>query len=96
MSLQSLADQTHFGRYRIVYLWPESDQAHCYWYSIVCGFFLACEDFGRMFDDSFHATAFLLLLLLFCFVFQEEFRSRTLMARRAETPVTECFLTSCV
>ena len=33
------------------------------------GFFLACEDFGRMFDRSFYACAFLSFLLPFSFFF---------------------------
>ena len=33
----------------------------------VAGFFLACDDFGRMFDNSFPACAFLLVCLFVCF-----------------------------
>ena len=33
---------------------------------VVVGFFLACEDFGKMFDNSFSATAF---FVFFVFVF---------------------------
>ena len=28
-----------------------------------CGFFLTCEDFGRMFDNSFPARSFFVLFL---------------------------------
>ena len=61
------------------------------------GFFLDCEDFGRMFDHSFPACAFLFLF------FKVENRLRTLIsllgqdqstvAQRAETTVAECSLT---
>ena len=62
------------------------------------GFFLACEDLGRMFDHSAPACAF--------FFFLVDISSRTLIpllcqdqstvAQRAETTVAECSLTSCV
>ena len=64
---------------------------------VVVAFFLACEDFGRMFDHSFPACAFF---------FKVEISSRTLIplfrqgsvpvAKRAEKTVTEYSLTSCV
>ena len=71
-------------------------------------FFLACEEFGRMFDHSFLACAFflLLILLLLLFLFKwrllrtHKFRSlcqdQCTVAQRAETTVAESFLTSCV
>ena len=60
--------------------------------------FLACEDFGRMFDKV------ILACVSFSFFFKVEINSRTLIplfrpgsvAQRAETTVTECSLTSCV
>ena len=66
-------------------------------FSVVCiaGFFLTSEDLGRMF--TFPAWTF-------CFVFEVEISSRTLIltlgqdqstvAQRAETTVAECSLTS--
>ena len=75
-------------------------------FKMVCGdggggFFLACENFGRMFDNSFSTYDFFLLLLFF----KVEISLRKLiplcqdqstMAQRAETTVTEGSLTSCV
>ena len=60
---------------------------------------LECEEFGRMFDHSIPVRVFFL---------EEEISSRTLIphlyprisqstvAQRAETTVSECFLTNCV
>ena len=49
-------------------LWTVECHYLCIFYSncvVVVGFFLACEDFGRMFNNSFPAC---MLLLLFCFL----------------------------
>ena len=64
------------------------------------GSFLACEDFGRMFDQSFPACAF------FFFFFEVKISTRTnstvlgqdqsTVAQPAETTVAECSMTSCV
>ena len=43
-------------------------------HNVVVGFFLACEDFGRMFDNSSPACAF-----FFLFSFKVEISSRTLI-----------------
>ena len=68
------------------------------------GLFLACEDFGRMFDNLFSASA--LFFFFFCYFSEVEISSRTLIplfgqdqstvTQRAETTVTECSLTSCM
>ena len=71
------------------------------------GLFLACEDFGRMFDNLFSASAlFFFFLFFFCYFSEVEISSRTLIplfgqdqstvTQRAETTVTECSLSSCV
>ena len=67
-------------------------------------FFLACEDFGTMFDYSFPSCAF---FFFFFFFNKVEISSRTLIplfrpgsvhvaAQRAEMTVAKCSLTSCV
>ena len=71
------------------------------------GFFLSCEDFGRMFDLSFPAYAFFFscsclffVLFLFVFCFEVEINSpcqdQYTMSQRAETTVAEYSLTICV
>ena len=64
--------------------------------------FLACGDFGRMFDNSFSACAFFVFCFcLFVCFFEVKISSRTLIplfcqdqstvAQRTETTVTEIF-----
>ena len=62
------------------------------------GFFLACENFGRMFDNSFPACAFFfflsvissrILIPLLC-------QDQSTVVQRAETTVTEYSRASCV
>ena len=62
------------------------------------GFFLACEDLGRMLDHSFPAYAlFFLKWRLACpHLFNSLRQDQSTVVQRAETTVTECSLTSCV
>ena len=82
-SLQARYWNTGYLRYKVLF-------------KRVGGCILACEDFGRMLDHSFPTCTF----------FKVETSSRTLIllcrpdqstvAKRAETTVAECSLTSCV
>ena len=66
------------------------------------GFFLPCQDFGRMFDNLFLDWAFFFFFLFF----KVEIRSRTLIplfrpgsvysSSSSEKTVAECSVTSCV
>ena len=47
------------------------------WLAYGCGFFLACEDFGKMFEHLFPACGFFLVCFV-CF-FEVEISSRTLI-----------------
>ena len=65
------------------------------------GFFLVCEDFGRMFDNSFPACAFF-FLFFFCkcrlahtHLFHSLGQDQSTVAQQAETTVTKCSLASC-
>ena len=71
------------------------------------GSFLACEDFGRMFDHSFLGCAFFFLYFFFFFFFLKLRLARahyfhslsqdqSTVAQQAETTVAECSLTSFV
>ena len=57
------------------------------------GFFLACEDLGRMFNKSFPACAFFFLKWRLARSYSSR-QDQSTVARRAETTVTERFLTS--
>ena len=59
------------------------------------GFFLACEDFGRMFNNSFPACAFFKWRLACARQFHALVQDQSTVAQRAETTVTKCSLTSC-
>ena len=62
---------------------------------LFCGrtyaFFLACEDFGGRFDDSFPARVEISSSTQFHFLCQDQ----STVAQRAETTVAECSLASC-
>ena len=61
----------------------------------VCGLFLACEDFGERFDNSFPACNFFRNQFMHTnstFVGQEQ----STVAQQAEMTVVYCFLMSCV
>ena len=64
------------------------------------GLFLACEDFGRMFDSSFPACTFFLLLFKVEISSHTQFHSldqdQSTVAQQAETTVTKCSLMSCM
>ena len=73
------------------------------------GSFLACEDFGRMFDHSFLGCAFSFFLSFFLFFlfflklrlarahyFHSLSQDQSTVAQQAETTVAECSLTSFV
>ena len=66
------------------------------------GFFLACEDFGRMFDNSFPACASIFFFFLFKWrlaranQLHPSGQDLFTVVQRAETTVTECFMTCCV
>ena len=67
------------------------------------GFFLACENFGRMFDHSFPVSAFWFFFVLFlkwrlahAHLFHSLCQNQSTVAQRAETAVAECSLASCV
>ena len=63
------------------------------------GFFLACKDFGRMFNNSFPTCTFFLLSkwrLACAHEFHSSHQDWSTVAQWAETTVTECSLTSCV
>ena len=59
------------------------------------GFFLVCEEFGRMFDISFPAcTFFFLKWSLGCaHYFHSLGPDQSILAQRSETSVAECSLT---
>ena len=63
-------------------------------------FFLACEEFWRMFDNSLPACAFLLFFLKWRLTRAHYFHSlgqdQSTVAQQAETTVTECSPPSCV
>ena len=84
-------------------MWADSDICQCAGGGGGGGgdgsFFLACEDLGGRFDDSFPACAFFFffkwrsaLAHQFHFLGQDQ----STVAQRAETTVAECSLTSCV
>ena len=64
------------------------------------GFFLLCEDFGRIFHNSFTACALFLFFLKWRLACTNWFHSlgqdQSTVAQRAETTMTECSLTSYV
>ena len=60
------------------------------------GFFLACEDFGRMFDHTLPACAFSPIVGISSHTLIPLFAPRSVYSGSAESTVTECFLTSCV
>ena len=64
------------------------------------GLFLACEDFGRMFDSSFPACTFFWLLFKVEISSHTQFHSldqdQSTVAQQAETTVTKCSLMSCM
>ena len=55
---------------------------------VVVAFFLACEESGRIFDNSFPAWR-----LARAHEFHSLGQDQSTVAQRAETTVTECFLT---
>ena len=62
-------------------------------------FFLAFEDFGRMFSYSFHACTFFFVFrwrLARAHLFHSLGQDQSSVAQRAETIVVECSRTSCV
>ena len=63
-------------------------------------FFLACKDFGTMFDHSFPACAFFLFLLICRLARTPSFHSlgqdQSTVAQKAEMTATECSQMSCV
>ena len=65
-----------------------------------CRFFLARADFGRMFDKSFPACAFLFLFFKWrlgrVHLFHSLGQGQSTAAQRIETTAAECSLTSCV
>ena len=67
------------------------------------GFFLACEDLGRMFDNSYPACGCCCFVCLFfmwrlshAHLFHSLGQDQSTVAQRAETTVTECSLSSYV
>ena len=70
-------------------------------YILLCGgFFVACEDLGRMFNHSFPACTFLFLFLKWGLARTHWFHSlgqdQSTVAQRAEMTVAKYFLTGCM